>query len=265
MKDFKIKDSYKFDDLLEIIKVLRAPGGCPWDGEQTHESIRRNFIEETYEAIEAIDNGDIDLLKEELGDVLLQVVFHTEMEAEKNVFDIDDVCDGVCKKLIYRHPHIFSDVEVSGTTEVLQNWEALKKIEKKQTTTTQSMEAVAKSLPQLIRADKVQGKAAKVGFDWDTIDCALEKVHEEADEITKALNGDGDVGDEIGDLLFAAVNVSRFAKKDPEQMLENSCNKFIKRFSFVEEAVLKSGKEWNEFTLEQLDEFWNQAKEIDKN
>lgn len=194
MVDFEIKDCYKFDDLLRIMEILRAPDGCMWDREQDHHSIRRNFIEETYEVCEAIDDEDTEHMKEELGDVLLQVVFHTQMEKEKGTFDIDDVADGICKKLIFRHPHIFGNVEVASSEEVLRNWDDLKRKEKHQETDTQALESVAKSLPSLIRAEKLQKKAAKVGFDWDNVKDALDKVQEELDEVRRAIDGDGDPG-----------------------------------------------------------------------
>ena len=192
MVDFEIKDCYKFDDLLRIMEILRAPDGCMWDREQDHHSIRRNFIEETYEVCEAIDDEDTEHMKEELGDVLLQVVFHTQMEKEKGTFDIDDVADGICKKLIFRHPHIFGNVEVASSEEVLRNWDDLKRKEKHQETDTQALESVAKSLPSLIRAEKLQKKAAKVGFDWDNVKDALDKVQEELDEVRRAIDGDGE-------------------------------------------------------------------------
>ena len=187
--DFCIKERYQFEDLLKIMKILRSDNGCMWDREQDHHSIRRNFIEETYEVCEAIDNEDIALLKEELGDVLLQVVFHTRIEEERGHFDINDVADGICKKLIYRHPHIFGETQVSSTEEILNNWDDLKKKEKGQQSTTDTLNSVARSLPALIRAEKVQHKAAKVGFDWEEIQGALDKAAEELDEVRRAVRG----------------------------------------------------------------------------
>ena len=177
MVDFQYKDSYGVKDLEEIVRLLRAPGGCPWDAEQTHQSIRRNFL--AYEAVEAIDEGSPEHLKEELGDVLLQVVFHALMEQEAGRFDLDAVADGICKKLIFRHPHVFGEVSVSGTGEVLSNWEELKRKEKGQATNTDALEAVARSLPALWRAEKVQKKAKKAGFDWPDVSGALDKLSEE--------------------------------------------------------------------------------------
>ena len=181
--NFKEKSNYNFDDLIEIVKILRSPGGCPWDREQTHKSIRSNFIEETYEAVEAIDTGDLELLKEELGDVLLQVALHSEIESEKGTFTINDVCDGICKKLIIRHPHVFGDVNADTTDQVLKNWDAIKMRTKSQKTQSQAMESVSKALPSLMRSTKIQQKAAKVGFDWDSVDGAVDKLFEECNEL----------------------------------------------------------------------------------
>ena len=260
MVDFEIKDCYKFDDLLRIMEILRAPDGCMWDREQDHHSIRRNFIEETYEVCEAIDDEDTEHMKEELGDVLLQVVFHTQMEKEKGTFDIDDVADGICKKLIFRHPHIFGNVEVASSEEVLRNWDDLKRKEKHQETDTQALESVAKSLPSLIRAEKLQKKAAKVGFDWDTPQEALPKVHEEADEVLTELQNARDPGEELGDLLFSCVNVARLSGIDPEQALKNATEKFIKRFSAMENLIKLDEKSLKDLTLSEMDVYWNRVK-----
>lgn len=264
MTDFTFQEKYKFEDLLRIMEILRAPDGCMWDREQDHHSIRRNFIEETYEVIEAIDNEDTDLLKEELGDVLLQVVFHAQMEKEKGTFNIDDVADGICKKLIYRHPHIFSTTEVGSTEEILNNWDELKKTEKHQKSTTDGLESVARSLPGLIRADKVQKKAAKTGFDWDDIGGAIAKVREELDEIEDAVENGGDLEGEVGDLLFAAVKVARFAQVEPEHAMERATDKFIRRFAQVEQAAKTAGKDLADMTLSEMEALWDEAKEAEK-
>lgn len=261
MVDFEKKDKYNFDDLLRIMEILRAPDGCMWDREQDHQSIRRNFIEETYEVCEAIDEQDTEHLKEELGDVLLQVVFHTQMEKEKGVFDIGDVADGICKKLIYRHPHIFGSVEVGSSEEILRNWDELKRKEKHQETDTSALESVAKSLPGLIRAEKLQKKAAKVGFDWENAQGALKKVEEELDEVKQAMAGSGDPEEEIGDLLFAAVNVARHLKVDPEGAMEKTCNKFIRRFADMEQQAKEENKVLSDLPLAELDALWNRSKE----
>lgn len=261
MVDFERKEKYNFNDLLRIMEILRAPDGCMWDREQDHQSIRRNFIEETYEVCEAIDEQDTEHLKEELGDVLLQVVFHAQMEKEKGVFDIGDVADGICKKLIYRHPHIFGSVEVGSSEEILRNWDELKRREKHQKTETSALEGVAKSLPGLIRAEKLQKKAAKVGFDWENAQGALGKVEEELDEVKRAMSGDGDPEEEIGDLLFAAVNVARHLKVDPERAMEKTCNKFIRRFADMERQAEAEHKALAGLSLAELDLLWNRSKE----
>lgn len=261
MVDFQKKEKYNFNDLLRIMEILRAPDGCMWDREQDHQSIRRNFIEETYEVCEAIDEQDPEHLKEELGDVLLQVVFHTEMEKEKGVFDIGDVADGICKKLIYRHPHIFGTVEVGSSEEILRNWDELKRKEKHQETDTSALESVAKSLPGLIRAEKLQKKAAKVGFDWENAQGALEKVEEELDEVKRAMTGDGDPEEELGDLLFAVVNVARHLKVDPERAMEKTCNKFVRRFAEMERQAQQENKVLSDLSLTELDTLWNRSKE----
>ncbi len=260
MVDFQQKETYDFNDLLRIMEILRAPDGCMWDREQDHQSIRRNFIEETYEVCEAIDEEDTEHLKEELGDVLLQVVFHTQMEKEKGVFDIGDVADGICKKLIFRHPHIFGSVEVSSSEEILRNWDELKRKEKHQETDTAALQSVAKSLPGLIRAEKLQKKAAKVGFDWDRAEDALDKVAEELDEVRRAMQGDGDPEEELGDLLFAAVNVSRHLKIDAERAMEKACNKFTDRFAQMDQMAREMQKSLSDLSLEEMDALWEKAK-----
>lgn len=260
--DFQQKPNYGFEDLLKIMKMLRAPGGCPWDREQTHKSIRQNFIEETYEVIEAIDTEDKELLKEELGDVLLQVVFHSEMESEVGSFDINDVCDGICKKLIVRHPHIFADVKADTTDEVLSNWDKIKMQTKSQKTQSDAMDSVSKSLPSLMRSEKLQKKAAKVGFDWPDVSGALQKVEEETQELHKAIE-EGDkkgMEEELGDLLFSVVNVSRFLKVDSEEALYHACDKFVNRFRMVEALAKERGIAMESAPLSLLDSLWDEVK-----
>ena len=260
MVNFQSMERYSFQDLNRIMALLRQPGGCPWDREQTHESIRRNMLEEAYEAVEAIDEKDPGHLKEELGDVLLQVVFHARMAEEEGLFTLDDVVDGICKKLIFRHPHIFGDVTVGSTDEILSNWDDLKRKEKKQETDTSTLESVSKSLPSLIRAQKLQKKAAKVGFDWPDVSGALDKVEEELAEVRAAIGGDGDVEEEIGDLIFAVTNVSRFVKVDSERAAEKTCNKFVRRFADMEQQTKAQGRQLSELTLEEMDALWDEAK-----
>ncbi len=259
---FEIKEKYNVNDLVLIMKLLRSENGCPWDREQTHESIRQNFIEETYEAVEAIDLNDVELLKEELGDVLLQVVFHSEMESEKGNFTMEDVADDICKKLIIRHPHVFSDTKADTAEKVLSNWDNIKMQTKSQTTQTQAMLSVSKSLPSLMRSKKIQQKAAKVGFDWDNIDGAFDKVYEEIQEVKEAYaTGDKNLcEEELGDLLFSVVNVSRFLEVDSEKSLYKACDKFIDRFSKIEQLALQRNINIKEASLEQLDALWDEAK-----
>jgi len=259
MLEIQKKNGYTCNDLEEIMAILRSENGCPWDREQTHSSIKRNFIEEVYEAVEAIETDDPALLCEELGDVLLQVVFHAQMAKEAARFSFDDVVSGICKKLILRHPHIFSDTKVSGTSEVLANWEDIKNASKDVHTVTESMERVAKPLPALIRAEKVQAKAQKAGFDFPSLQDALDKVEEETLELRSAPDREESLS-EYGDLLFSVVNLSRFLDCDPEATLTSATNKFIDRFSKVEEAVLLSGRKLPDVPLAELEAYWQAAK-----
>lgn len=267
IENFKFKERYNAYDLVEIMKVLRAPGGCPWDAEQDHESIKKNFIEETYEVIEAINKKDISLLREELGDVLMQVVFHSQIETEIGNFDFDDVCDEVCKKLIIRHPHVFASETAETSDDVLVKWDEIKKKTKKQSTQTSVMNSIPRELPALMRAEKVQGKAAKVGFDWNDVSGAFEKIDEEKAELKEAISSQNQdaVSEELGDLLFSVVNISRFLKVDPEDALTNTTDKFIKRFSLVEKMAKENGLDMKAASLEELDMLWDKAKELLRN
>lgn len=256
--DFLCKESYDLRDFVALVSYLRSPNGCPWDQVQTHESIRRNFLEETYEACEAIDAGDLVHMREELGDVLMQVLFHTDIEREAGHFDIDDVADAACKKLVYRHPHVFRRDEPDAP-----DWDTMKQRERAQTTTAEAMDSVARSLPALWRCDKIQAKAAKTGFEWPDVHAALDKVDEETRELRAAVaSGDAEaIGDELGDLLFAAVKVARFAGIDPEQAAHAACEKFIRRFSAMETAAANDGTALEQCTLEQMLSLWQQAKQ----
>jgi len=262
MVNFIYKPRYDVDDLVEIMKILRSPGGCPWDREQDHHSIRKNFIEEVYEACEAIDEENADHLCEELGDVLLQVVFHARMEEEKGAFSLNDVADGICKKLILRHPHIFGDTKVKDAAEVLQNWDAIKKKEKGQKTFSDQLDGVAQSLPALMRAQKVQSRAAKAGFDWDELSGALQKVREETEEVAAAASeSEARREEELGDLLFACVNAARFLHVDSEQALSRATDKFARRFKAVEALALDEGRSLKEMSLAEMDKLWDRVKE----
>ncbi len=260
MIDFVRKETYGLKDLEDIVSILRAPGGCPWDKEQTHESLRRGLMEESCEVIEAINEQDPEHLKEELGDVLLQVVFHADIEREAGRFDLEAVADGVCKKLIFRHPHVFGDVSVSGSDEVLVNWDELKREEKHQETYTDTLTSVARSLPALWRAEKVQKKAKKAGFDWDDCSGAVDKLAEELGELREAIDLGTNVTEELGDLMFAAVNVSRFVGTDPEECLNAATEKFISRFARVEALARAQGKDMKDMSLAALDKLWEEAK-----
>ena len=262
MLDFELKNSYTVQDLVEIMRLLRLPGGCPWDAELTHESIKKNLIEESYEVIEAINKKDSDLLCEELGDLLMQVVFHAQIENELGVFDFDSVADGVCKKLIERHPHVFGEVTVSGVDDVLTNWDDIKRKTKGQKNTTESMLSVPRELPALMRATKLQKKAADVGFDWSDVSGALDKLEEEIKELRQAVenNDRANMSEELGDVLFSAVNVSRFIKSDAEEALTAASDKFLSRFTVVEKLAQERGMDMRSESLEELDKLWDEAK-----
>ncbi len=260
MLDLVGDKAYDYHDLVEIVRILRAPGGCPWDAEQTHQSIRRGFLEEAYEVVEAIDENSPEHLKEELGDVLLQVVFHAAIAQENGKFDLNGVADGICRKLIYRHPHVFGSSTVQSTDEVLSNWEELKRKEKGHASHADAVDSVARSLPALWRAEKVQKKAAKCGFDWEDISGAMNKLFEEVDELRHALAGDGDPEEELGDLLFAAANVARFLKTDPEVCLNAATDKFAHRFRKVEQAATTQGKQLDDMSLAEMDRLWDEVK-----
>lgn len=267
--DYELEETASYDDfdiqpLADVIKTLREPGGCPWDIEQTHASIRSNMIEEVYEYLEAVDAGDYEGMREELGDVLMQVVFHARMAQEAGRFDLQDIIDEVVDKLIRRHPHVFGDTHVEGSDEVLVNWEAIKKQEK--TERKHVLDGVTQGLPALLRAYKIQSKAAKVGFDWIDVKDVWAKVEEELGELREAIDaGDKKAAEaELGDVIFAIVNYARFNKIEPETALNGTNNRFTKRFNHVEQRVLESGKKWGDFSLAELDQFWNEAKELEK-
>ncbi len=263
MKDFRIKDKYDVEDFRKIIAVLRAPGGCPWDAEQTHESIRRNVIEEAYELAHAIDSNDEENLREELGDLLMQVIFHTCMEEEKGTFDLNDVADTACKKLVFRHPHVFGDLHCENSDEVLKTWDEVKRIEKAQKTVTSTMEGVAETLPALWRAEKVQKKASVTGFEWPDVSYAMMKFREETEELVAAIDAnDGDsIEEELGDLLFAAVSVARKTGVDPEKALHRACEKSINRFRFMEEKAAVEGLSLEQMSLSDMEILYQTARE----
>lgn len=259
----KDMDSTKdFSDLLDIMDTLRGEEGCPWDLEQSHESLKKYLIEECYEVLEAIDNQDEDMLIEELGDVLLQVVFHARIGKEQGYFNISDVIKGICNKMINRHPHIFGEVKVKSSEEVLVNWEEIKKKEKGFENYTEQLKHVPKNLPALMRAEKVQRKAAEVGFDFESIEENFAKVVEELNEIKNVYKGKERVKilEEVGDLIFSSVNVSRSLDIDPEFALNYTIDKFISRFEFIERSAVKMGTKLEEMSVQQMDILWNEAK-----
>ena len=249
--------SENLDKLVNIIAKLRAPDGCKWDREQTHVSLKQNFIEETYEALDAIDANDMPHLKEELGDVLLQVILHAQIAKEEGAFDIEDVAKGISEKLIHRHPHVFGDVKVSSTQEILDNWEKLKKEEKPHRKS--AMDGISPSLPALFAAYKISKKAVKVGFEWPTLDSLYECFNSEIEEFKDAVaEADQEhMEEEMGDILFALVNLARWHKINPEIALANANKKFMKRFRKMEEL---SSKDISENSIDEYDRLWKEAK-----
>ncbi len=264
---FVPRENYTITDLVEIVKILRSPDGCPWDQEQTHHSIRSNLIEETYEVVQAIDEQDATMLEEELGDLLLQIVLHAQMENEQQTFDFDDVCDGICKKLIYRHPHVFGETVASdkkknlSPDDVLNKWDELKNKEKGRETVSDRLNSVPTVLPALMRTEKIQNRAGKFGFDYDAISRALADLQSEVQELQQAIDtGDG-IEDEVGDVLFSATNVARMAHINAEEALTKSSNKFTDRVVTIDTLARQDGKTLNALSPEELDTYWNLAKQ----
>ncbi len=249
----------QFDRLVEIMAKLRGPGGCPWDAQQTHGSLRPYLLEESYEVLDAVDDADLGRLCGELGDLLLQVVFHAELARERGDFDIEDVCRKISDKLEYRHPHVFGDVQVDGADEVLTNWERLKRQGAEHQERTSALDGVPRELPALQQADKLQKRAAKVGFDWQTIQGPWHKVHEELREV-QAAEDPTEAAHEIGDLLFAICNVARFLKVDPESALREANRRFGARFRSVEQQAQAQGRRLADMTLDEMDVLWERAK-----
>ena len=247
--------------LLKIMARLRGPGGCPWDREQSHQSIRHNLIEECYEALDALDARKMNDFRDELGDLLLQVVFHAQMASEKGTFDFDAVAKSISDKLVHRHPHVFGKTKAENSAEVLKQWEAIKKSEKNSTSIVH-LEDIPKHLPALLKADKVQRKVARVGFDWKRAKDVIAKVEEEVRELKGALasNNRKHVEEELGDLLFAVVNLTRFENLQAEELLNRATAKFVKRFQQIEKAVHASGRQLEHCSLEELDALWESAK-----
>lgn len=245
----------EIEELLLIMKKLLGPGGCPWDREQSHESLQRYLIEESYEVVEAIKQGDMDDLKKELGDVLFQVVFHAALAEKKGHFDFSDVVKSVSKKMIGRHPHVFGNMSLKSSEDVLNSWEGFKRQEGKKTL----LEGIPVSLPALMRAEKLQEKAARVGFDWPSAEGAADKFKEEIDEFSIAADP-ASQKEELGDMLFALVNVARLNKIDPEDALQDSNEKFLRRFNYIEAKIKAAGGMVEETDLQSMDKLWNESK-----
>lgn len=261
---------YDVTPLTDVMESLLGENGCPWDKEQTHDSLRKNLLEESHEVIEAIDSNDMEHLKEELGDLLLQIVFHAKLAEAEGVFDLNDVVEVITAKMIRRHPHIFGDVKAEDAETVLTNWEAIKKQEQAQKGVdtqqeeTSIMSKLPPTLPALMKAEKVQQKAHRVGFDWEDIEGPKNKIAEELAEIDDAILqsglGSSQVEEEVGDLLFSVVNLSRFAKVDPEQALNRSVDKFVNRFRAMERKIMLDKKDFGNYTVEELDILWEKSK-----
>ena len=262
----KIEEVKDFQDLLDVMSILRSEEGCMWDLQQTHESLKRALIEECYEVIEAIDEKDDEKLVEELGDLLFQVVFHSQIGSEEGYFNINEVIEGITNKMVKRHPHIFGDVKVKDTNEILDNWDSIKAKEQKIENYTDELKHVPKCLPGLIRADKVQRKAGKVGFDWNDVLPAMDKVAEELEEIKDVYKSEdmSKIQEEVGDLIFATVNIARLLDIDPEFAVNYTIDKFIRRFQFMEESGILKGQDLKTMSLEDQEKLWEEAKKLEK-
>lgn len=254
----------EFDRLVDIVAKLRAPGGCPWDREQTHKSILSCLLDESYEFFEAVDENDPYKIREELGDILLQVVLHSQMASEENKFTIEDVSREISDKLIRRHPHVFGDVQVESSREVLHNWEQIKKNEKGKEHRKYLVDDIPDALPALFRAEKMQRRVAKVGFDWKDVRPVLDKVEEEIREFREAiLKGDNENAfEELGDILFALVNVGRHHNISAEDALRGTTYKFARRFRYIEDKFKELGKDINKASLEEMDMYWEESKGV---
>jgi len=260
-----MKQDY-IQEFIKIIARLRAPNGCPWDQEQTHASIKSCLIEECAELLDAIDDNDSEAMLEELGDILLQVIFHSQIASEENRFNIQDVAKHTCEKLIRRHPHVFADSIANNPEAVLQQWEKIKKTEKASANRTSAISGVPRHLPALQRAEKLQKKATKVGFDWDTVKGVIDKIEEELNEVKEAIanKNQENIKEEIGDLLFAVVNLARFQKLHPEELLHATIKKFTNRFIIMEKLLKNKNKNIETATLCEMEQSWQEAKKEEK-
>jgi tetrapyrrole methylase family protein/MazG family protein len=250
----------RFDELLDIMSALRGEKGCPWDKEQTRESLKPFIVEEAYEVLEAIDEKDPEAIKEELGDLLFQIVFQCQVAKERGEFEMSDVITGIGEKMIARHPHVFGDADYKTPAEVLVHWEAQKKKEGKQRESL--LDGVPKTMPSLLRAHRLQDRASRVGFDWEKVENVLKKLEEELQEFRDALSSkrQGEIEDELGDIFFVLVNISRFVGINPEDALRKTISKFISRFRYIEMTAAEEGKKLSDMTLAEMDALWDEAK-----
>ncbi len=262
-----MRQHYKFKDLVTIMAQLRGPDGCPWDKEQSHDSLLKYLIEEAYEFIDTVHEGDVAAMRDELGDVLLQVVFHAQLASEAKTFDIEDVVQNICEKLVRRHPHVFGESSVKTSDAVIKQWEKIKSVEKGQSKKSSLLDGVPKSLPPLERAAQIQKKAARTGFDWQNEDGPLEKVGEELDELKQAIrkcrkhrHGQAEIEMEFGDLLFSMVNLARHLELDASIAIHKSTAKFEARFKNMESKIKEEGKDLSEMKLEEMDVYWDKVK-----
>jgi tetrapyrrole methylase family protein/MazG family protein len=255
-------DSSLFDRLVELMATLRSPDGCPWDRAQDHTSLKPYLLEEAYEVLEALEEGTPDKFKDELGDLLFQVIFHAQLARERGDFDIYDILAGTIAKMTRRHPHVFGAASASTPKEALRNWEEIKRQEKAATQATSVLDGVPRQLPSLLRAQRLQDKAARVGFDWPQIERVWGKLAEELQELREAAAQDrrANIEDELGDVLFVMVNLARWLEINPDEALHHATGKFIRRFQFIEEELNRQGKTPKQATLEEMDALWEQAK-----
>ena len=262
MVEWEYKEKYGLEDFIRLIDVLRGPGGCPWDIKQTHESLKHNVVEEAWEVVDAINEGSEAHLREELGDLLMQVIFHASISKEHGGFTLDDISDEAVKKLVHRHPHVFGSVKADTPDEVLTNWDAIKRADRGQQSVASAMDGIPRGLPGLMRSEKIQSKAAKYGFDWPDVSGAMDKLREETAELQEGIDA-GDIEnikEEIGDALFSVVNVARFYKLDTEECMHAACEKFIRRFRYLEEGAAREGLRLEDMTLGQMERIYQEAR-----
>ena len=262
MVEWEYKEKYGLEDFIRLIDVLRGPGGCPWDIKQTHESLKHNVVEEAWEVVDAINEGSEAHLREELGDLLMQVIFHASIAKERGGFNLDDISDEAVKKLVHRHPHVFGSVKADTPDEVLTNWDAIKRADRGQQSAASAMDGIPRGLPGLMRSEKIQSKAAKYGFDWPDVSGAMDKLREETAELQEGIDA-GDIEnikEEIGDALFSVVNVARFYKLDTEECMHAACEKFIRRFRYLEEGAAREGLRLEDMTLGQMERIYQEAR-----